>query len=190
MPRKKIGVQSALTSTNNRLAVKLSEELKSDRDYGQPLVYEQEYATKRTRVTVVWDEWADVPLEDRSAVILQAYELAEGKQAREKIALASGLTIPEATAAGLLPYQVIPALRESDTIQLEDVKPAMIEQGASQLSEEDGLQLRFATREEAEACRKRLIAKVPKSAEIWMISRDIHVRDYLTMTESASADIG
>ena len=161
MPRKKIGVQSALTPTNKDLAEKLAEELKSDRDYGQPLVYEQEYSTKRTRVTVMWDKWADVPLEDRSAVILRAYELAEGKPAREKIALASGLTVPEATAAGLLPYQVIPALRESDTIKPEDVKQAMIEQGASQLSDEDGLQLRFATREEADACRKRLAEALP-----------------------------
>ncbi len=84
MPRKKLGVQSALTTTNTGLAAKLAGKLKSDRDYGQPLVYEQEYATKRNRVTVIWDEWADASLEERSAIILRVYELAEGREARER----------------------------------------------------------------------------------------------------------
>ena len=189
MPRKKIGVHSAMTSTNTGLATKLAEELKSGRDYGQPLVYEQEFATKKSRVTVIWDEWADTSLERRSATILRAYELAEGADAREKIALASGLTVPEATAAGMLPYQVIAGLRSTDPITPEDVKSAMLEQGASKLNEEDGLQLRFATRDEAEACRQRLIEKLPASEPIWIISRDVHVHDYLTVTDSVSAEV-
>ncbi|MGP0063444.1 MAG: hypothetical protein ACLQGP_07590 [Isosphaeraceae bacterium] len=49
----------------------------------------------------------------------------------------------------------------------------MLEQGASKLIEEDGLQLRFATREETEACRKRLIEQLPASEPIWIISRDV-----------------
>lgn len=190
MPRKKIGVQSALTSTNSGLAGRLADELKSGREYGQPLVYEQEYPTKRTRVTVIWDEWADASLEERSAIILRAYEMAEGREAREMIALASGLTVPEATAAGMLPYQVLPAIRPTDAVNPEEVNAAMLEQGASQLSPEDGLQLRFATREEADACRARLVEKFPKIAPIWMISRDVHVHDYLTLSDSASADVG
>ncbi len=40
MPSTRIGVRSALTSTNSSLAGRLAEELKSDRDHGQPLVYE------------------------------------------------------------------------------------------------------------------------------------------------------
>ena len=59
MPRRRIGVQSALTTTSNGLVKKLAEELKNDRDYGQPPVYEQEYATKKSGVTVIWDEWAE-----------------------------------------------------------------------------------------------------------------------------------
>jgi hypothetical protein len=187
MPRKKIGVQLAMTSTNTGLAVKLAEELKRGRDYGQPLVYEQEFATKKSRVTVIWDEWAGVSLEERSAIILRGYELAEGADAREQISLASGLTVPEATAAGMLPYQVIAGLRSTDPISPEDVQSAMLEQGASKLNEPDGLQLRFATREEAEACRQRLIEKLPASAPIWIISRDVHICDYLSMTDSLSA---
>src|SRR3954454_17486423 len=107
MPRRKIGVQSVLTTASASLAKKLADELRGGRDFGQPLVYEREFATGKSRVTVIWDEWADASLEERSAVILRAYEQAEGKDAREKIALASGLTVPEATAAGMLPYQVL-----------------------------------------------------------------------------------
>src|SRR5690349_6557412 len=106
MPRKKIGVQTALTTVKGDLAEKLATELKNGREYGQPLVYEQEYATGKIRVTVIWDVWADASLEERSAVILRAYEMAEGPEYREKIALASGLTVPEAAAAGMLPFQL------------------------------------------------------------------------------------
>lgn len=190
MPRKKIEVQSALTGSKAGLAEKLAVELKSGRDFGQPLVYEQEYSTRKSRVTVIWDEWADVSLEERSAVILKAYETAEGAGAREKIALASGLTVPEATAAGLLPFQVFAGLRAADPVKLEEVQEAMLEQGASKLSPDDGLQLRFATKEEAEACRGRLVKKLPKSEPIWIIRRDIHVQDYLLLSDSAKADVG
>ena len=84
MPRKKIEVRSATTSAGAGLAGRLAEELKSGRACGQPVIYEQEYATKKSRVTVIWDEWADASLEERSSIILRAYELAEGKEcARE-----------------------------------------------------------------------------------------------------------
>ncbi len=189
MPRKRIEVQSAMTSAGAGLVGRLAEELKSGREYGQPVVYEQQYPTKKSRVTVIWDDWADASLEERSSVILRAYEQAEGKEAREKIALASGLTVPEATAAGMLPYQIITGLRSSDPVKPEEVKAAMLEQGASELNKEDGLQLRFATKEEAEACRKRLFEKLPGSEPIWIISRDIHVYDHLTLTDSVSAEV-
>ncbi len=185
MPRMKIGVQSALTTTKAGLAEKLAEELKSDRDYGQPLVYEQVYSTKKARVTVIWDAWADASLEERSAIILKAYELAEGVEGREKIALASGLTVPEAGAAGLLPYKVISGLRKSDALKPEQVREAMIDQGASLLNEEDGLQLRFATKKEAEACVERLAKKLMGSEPIWIISRDVRSQDYVGMDDDA-----
>lgn len=185
MPRKRIEVQSALTATKAGLPEKLASELRSARDFGQPLVYEQVYSTQRSRVTVIWDEWADASLEERSAIILKAFEMAEGAGGREKIALASGLTVPEAAAAGLLPFRVLPGLRKTDQVKAEQVREAMLEQGASKLNEEDGLQLRFATKEEAEACRKRLVTSLPESEPIWIISRDINVQDYLSLSDSA-----
>lgn len=189
MPRKIIEVQPSLPATNNSLATTLAAELKSDRDFGQPLVYEQEYPTKRARATVIWDEWNKVPVEDRPAIILRAYELALGKEARDRIALANGLTVPEAATAGLLPYQVIAARRETDPVGSEDVRNAMIEQGASQLGPEGLLALRFATQEEAEACIERLTQALPASAPIWIISSDIYAQGSFAVGGSADANM-
>ena len=177
MPRRRIGVQSALPAAKSKLAETLAAELKSGRQFGQPIVYEQEYPTGKVRVVVVWDEWADDPLEDRSAVILKAYELAEGAAAHEKIALASGLTVPEATAAGILPFQIITALRKGDPVTSEQARTAFLEQGASKLDNPQALQLRFATEEEALACRRRLIEQFPGS-EVWLVRRDISMQEF------------
>jgi hypothetical protein len=186
MSRKRIGLLLDQPAFRSGLADKLAAELKANRDFGQPLIYEQEYPTKKSRVMVVWDEWADASLEERSAIILRAYEQAEGASARERIALASGLTVPEAAAAGLLPFQVILGLRATDPVSPAQAREAMLEQGASTLNEEDGLQLRFATREEAEACRERLVKQLPGSEPIWIISRDPHLRDYWTCNPEGS----
>lgn len=177
MPRIRVDGLSVLTSPKTGLAEKLATELKSSRDFGQPLVYEQEYSTKKSRVIVIWDEWPDASLEERSSVILKAYEIAEGAAGREKIALASGLTVPEAVAAGFLPFQVFPGLRKTDPVKPEQVREVMLEQGASKLNDADGIQLRFATKEEAEACRDRLVLRLPESEPIWIIRRDHFAQD-------------
>jgi hypothetical protein len=128
MPRRKIGAQSALPAAKARLADALAAELRDGaRQFGQPMIYEQDYPSGMVRVLVVWDEWADDPLEDRSAVILKAYEAIDGPGASEKIALASGLTVPEATAAGMLPYQIITAIRKGDPVSYDQARQACSE---------------------------------------------------------------
>jgi hypothetical protein len=179
MPRRKIGVQSALPAVKRRLADALAAELRHEaRPFGQPMVYEQEYPAGKVRVVVVWDEWADDPLEDRSAVILKAYEIVDGAAARDKIALASGLTVPEATAAGMLPYQIIAAIRRTDPVTPDQARQAFLELGASKLGNERDLQLRFATEEEAEACRRHLVERFPGSDDVWLVRRDIAMQDF------------
>jgi hypothetical protein len=172
MPRKKIGAQTALITVRGHLAEKLANELKSSRECGQPLVYEQEYATGKIRVTVIWDVWADASLEERSAVILRAYEIAEGPEYRERIALASGLTVPEAAAAGMLRFQLIAALRRGDPVTMEQARQAFLEEGASQLLNPEAPELRFATREEAEASKQRLVKRFPGTEDVWIIRQD------------------
>src|SRR5271165_6789703 len=111
MPRKRRGFEEPPHRTVSNLVERLVDELKSDRPSGQPMIEEDEFPTKKLRVNVIWDAWDRVPLEDRTASILRAYEQAEGRDYRDQIALASGLTAPEAHAAGMLPFQVFPAVR-------------------------------------------------------------------------------
>src|SRR5438445_1935220 len=101
--------------------------------------------------------------------MLRAYEQAEGRDYRDRIALASGLTVPEAHAAGMLPYQVIAAVRKGDPVTADQCRKALIEEGASVLFGEDSPQLRFATEEEAEAARKRLAARLRNSEQVWVV---------------------
>jgi hypothetical protein len=184
MPRKKLEVEPSSSPLSQDLAEKLSQELKSNRESGQPLVYERELRANRFSVTVIWDEWDHIPLEERAAIILRAYELAEDASYPEKIALATGLTVPEATAAGMLPYQVGTALRKADPVTFEQCWKAMLEEGASQLFGPNVLQLRFATRVEAEACRRRLVKRLPGSDDVWVISREIAIQDSITLEDS------
>ena len=188
MPR--IRVHGAASVVRGELAKRLAAELKGDRDGGQPMIYEQEYSTGKLRVNVVWDEWAGVPLEDRSATILRAYELAEGAEYRDRIALASGLTVPEAYAAGMLPFQIIPARRPSDPVTPEQVRDAMLAEGASELADPQAPQLRLSTKEEAEACRCRLVERLPGSEPVWIINRELAIQDRLSWTDSFSAEVG
>jgi hypothetical protein len=177
MPRKRIEDPIVLNAGDNDLAKTLASELRSAREAGQPTIYEQEYATGKMRVTVIWDAWVDAPLEERSAIILKAYESAEGPAYREKVALASGFTVSEAHAAGILPFQIIPALRQGDPVTREQAQQAFLEEGASKLVDPKSPQLRFATEAEAEASRRRLIERFPGSDDVWIINREITARD-------------
>ncbi len=173
MPRKRRGFAEPPRRTVGNLVERLVEELKSNRQGGQPAIEEKEFPTRKLRVNVIWDQWDRVPLEDRTATILRAYEQAEGGEYRDRIALASGLTVPEAHAAGKLPYQVFAAVRKGDPVTTEECRKAMIEEGASVLFGEDQPQLRFCTEEEAEAARKRLAEKLPNSEPVWVITKEV-----------------
>jgi hypothetical protein len=173
MPRKRRGFEEPPRRTIGNLVERLVDELKSDRQSGQPVIDEEEFPTKKLRVNVLWDAWDRVPLEERTATILRAYEEAEGREYGNRIALASGLTIPEAHAAGMLPYQVIAAVRKGDPVTPEQCRQALIEEGASTLFGEDQPQLRVATEEEAEAARKRLAERLPNSEPVWIITKEV-----------------
>jgi hypothetical protein len=178
MPRKRIGPEVQSGHVRAELAEKLAAELKRGGEYGQPLIYERQFRTGKASVTVIWDAWDGLPLQERTATILRAYELAEGAESQDRVALASGLTVPEAHAAGMLPYQIIPALRKGDPVTPEEVRQAMLDEGASQLLSPQAPQLRFATEEEAEAARRRLSQRLPASEPIWIINREITAQDY------------
>jgi hypothetical protein len=187
MPRKKIGPELRLGKVNKNLAEELARELKTSHESGQPLIYEHAFQTGKVRVLVLWDAWQGIALQERSATILRAYELAEGPEVLERIALASGLTIPEAQAAGMLPYQIIASVRKGDPVTLDQARQAMIEEGGSQLFDPPRVHLRFATEQEAEAARQRLIQRFPGSNDVWLIDRDIGAGDLATTKDWAAA---
>jgi hypothetical protein len=190
MPRIKIGPESSTERFENGLAERLAYELKSDRQCGQPLIYEKTFETGKVRVVVIWDDWQGIPLQERSATILRAYELAEGRGTRERIALVSGLTVPEAHAAGMLPYQIITALRRGDPVTSEQAREAFLEEGASQLANPNALQLWFATKDEAEACRQRLLRRFPGTEDVWIINREHTAQDFSGLGGWALGDEG
>lgn len=180
MPRKRRGVEDRLGYPARQLAEELARELKSDRPSGQPMIDEEEFPTGRIRVVVVWDKWDRVSFEDRTATILKAFELAEGTEYRDRIALASGLTVPEARAAGMLPFQIIAAVRDSDPVTVDDCRKAMIEEGASILLDRNRPQLWFPTEEDAEAAKRRLAERLPRSEQVWIIMHEMgSVEDWL-----------
>ena len=75
----------------------LVRELLRPRDFGQPLIEEEEFPrTGLLMVTVIWDRWAGVSDRNRSSAILGAYETAKGVEYRNRIAVALGLTVAEA----------------------------------------------------------------------------------------------
>lgn len=173
MPRKISRGEARPRPMSGDLAERLADELRSKHESGQPVIYEQEFPSGGIRATVIWDAWDHLSLEDRTTIILQAYERAEGRSYRDKLALASGLTVPEAYAAGMLPFQIIAALRIGDPVTADQCRQAMIEEGASILFGADKPQLRFANEEEAEAARKRLAQRLPNSEPVWVITQEI-----------------
>jgi len=67
------------------LVAALAEELELQRPGGPadaPLIIEEEMLfTDRIHVTVIWDLWAKIAFEDRSRIILDAYERVRGASA-------------------------------------------------------------------------------------------------------------
>jgi hypothetical protein len=177
MPRREINPEMNIGTVKKELAERLAAELKSNQVYGQPFIYERKYPTGKINVTVVWDAWHEIPMQERSATIWSAYKIAEGSAYRDQIALANGLTVPEAVEVGMLPFEIIPALRKSDPITEDQVLQAMLEEGATQLGHGSRVHLRFATQDEAEAARQRLITRFPNSEDIWLLNWDVAARE-------------
>jgi hypothetical protein len=84
---------------------RLAQELDSPSSEGQPLVFEEPDAPAPvTRLFVVWDDWSEMNQQDRSAIILNAYEQSKGKDAVLQISVAMGLTTHEAEGMGILSH--------------------------------------------------------------------------------------
>jgi hypothetical protein len=171
MPRKLINPDRPVRVSSSGLGLgeALAEELRSKREFGQPVIEEEHFKTGLIRVSVLWDKWDRVPHEERTKAILHAYRLVEGPEFAGKITMAGGLTYPEAVASGMLPVRLFPALRGNDPVSPEQCHRALIDEGASILLDPDHPELWFSSEEEAKAARERLIDRLPESEPCWVI---------------------
>jgi hypothetical protein len=156
-------------SAHRQLVEELRRELTAEREYGQPLILEEPFArTEERRVTVFWDRFSRLDDDERTLVILDAYD-QNRPDALPRIAVAVGYTFPEAEDEAVLPYQVAPQLRSGDHVTAEQCHQAMIELGASTLRDPEHPSLSFPSPELAKQCVDRLIAVLPESKDVWTI---------------------
>lgn len=66
----------------------------------EPLVAIEPLDEKNSRVIVIWDAWHNLPRQERTDVIIDAYEAAFGTDAALNVSLATGLTPTEADRMG------------------------------------------------------------------------------------------
>ena len=83
------------------LEERLAKELASPSAEGQPLVFEEPEPAPITRIFVVWNDWARLGQQDRSEIILRAFERVHGADATLKVSVAMGLTDVEAERMGI-----------------------------------------------------------------------------------------
>lgn len=101
MPVKRIPLPS-LPKSYTRLVEKLADELRRDSDTGSthaPEIIEKEQRGGHLQVTVIWDAWRELPLEDRGRAIMDAYEKVRPDEIL-RITVAMGLTHAEAKRLG------------------------------------------------------------------------------------------
>jgi len=67
--------------------------------YAAPFINIERPGTS-THLLVIWDEWHDLSQQDRSYLILRAYEAAAGADAATEVSVAMGLTSAEAERFG------------------------------------------------------------------------------------------
>jgi hypothetical protein len=167
MPRIRVHPEP-ISNQHPELVRELQLELQNNREFGQPLILEEPFArSEELRITVVWDKFDGIDDDERARIILAAYQRSDAPPT--KIAVALGLTFPEAADDGLLPYDVVPNWRASDPVSLERCFGAMKKLGASTLRNPIEPELRCATAEQAGACVSQLVQVLPESKGIWKI---------------------
>jgi hypothetical protein len=145
----------------------LADELGREGVTGEPLIFENPASVPgRFFAVVVWSAWRDVPVRDRAAIILQAYQRFDGSHPGQPakspgLTMASGMTWEEADRRGLFRFAIEPNARPEE-VDADQIRQALIDEGAVQTA--TGLRLRYASREPADQAYARLQARLPKGA--------------------------
>jgi hypothetical protein len=157
---------------HDRLVKKLLPEFAAASTSRQPLILEERVPETHSRhVHVIWDAWKDLPDEQRSAIIVDAYRQAEGDEAAAEVTIAEGVTAHEALALGLLPFKVVPARKRNDPTSPEDYRQAMEAEGRHTLLGPRAKELRYARLEDAEQAHGRLKQALPGSS--WTVIQEL-----------------
>ena len=89
-PRKPSPIMAELTR-------RLVEEWRHPKESGQPLILLKCGAEHQpTHVYVIWDDWADLPQQERSEIIMDAFESTHSPEEALDVTVAMGLTPEEA----------------------------------------------------------------------------------------------
>ena len=73
---------------------------KDGREYRQPLINE-EAALGRILLLVIWDAWRPFSQQERSRIIIDAYEASQGSERALRVTTAMGLTQDDASHLGV-----------------------------------------------------------------------------------------
>jgi hypothetical protein len=133
-----------------------------------PLIFEiplerLDGSSDRMDVLVVWDAFKDIRSEDRTALILDAYQ-----DQAAKIAQALGVTESEAWEQDLLPYSVR-STAPRGVLDSAEMIEVMLKEGGIKIG--DHVELSFPTRAMAQSAMVRLYERLPKGA--WGIAEAV-----------------
>lgn len=155
------------------LKEELIEEWKNPQEFGLPIILEDAIlSSKSLRFSVIWNKWEPIPRLARTRIIQDAYaemrsQAADGLQ----ITLAMGYTVDEAVKVGLLPYKIETLLKPDEIDIWEECRKALEQAGAWQHG--DSVELRFASKEDAETVYRKLQSQVP--GPYWSMVHEILV---------------
>jgi hypothetical protein len=86
------------------LRLRLVDEWRNPRedDPKAPIIIEEDgRGVQPTHLYVIWDDWADLTLQERSEIIMDAYEEVRGRDASLSVSVAMGVTGREAKRMGI-----------------------------------------------------------------------------------------
>jgi hypothetical protein len=163
MPKIRGAPSSIDRPARDSLVGQLVEELKNGGGPGGPVIFEIPIqGTDTYHIIVVWERWELSP-EDRSSIILEAYERYDEAVGAEqamspKITLVISVTPDEAVGNNLLPYFLSPCPRlDPDGLHYDKIRKAMREAGAIETS--SGSRLSFPTKPMRAEAEKELVSK-------------------------------
>ncbi|HUB26880.1 MAG TPA: hypothetical protein VL992_15755 [Tepidisphaeraceae bacterium] len=121
----------------------------------------------RAHVVVIWDRWIGLSAQERSQVILDAYEKAN-RLTGISIMAATGLTAEESLRQDFLPYSIITMPQKDEKLSSKELEAAMSKAGGILVKVGESVGLRFPTRETAEAAYRKLREEIPD--HIWTLA--------------------